>query len=105
MLPHILGPINSHLILWVKNFKIEQINRKLKPNIDKKEISEMVDDIRAPAAWRRPKTKIYDYNQDMGCAYYKVLFGQYAQSWNVLCSVAVLLIISMIRIEKFGFSP
>jgi len=31
----------------------------------------MVDDIRAPAAWRRPKTKIYDYNQDMGCAYYK----------------------------------
>ena len=32
----------------------------------------MVDDIRAPAAWRRPKTKIYDYNQDMGCAYYKV---------------------------------
>ena len=46
-------------------------------------LSEMVDDIRAPAAWRRPKTKIYDYNQDMGCAYYKVLFGQYAQSWNV----------------------
>ena len=78
MLPHILGPINSHLTLWVKNFKIEQIDKKIKDNIDKKEISEMVDDIRAPAAWRRPKTKIYDYNQDMGCAYYKVLFGQYA---------------------------
>lgn len=31
----------------------------------------MVDDIRAPAAWRRPKTKIYDYNQDLGSAYYK----------------------------------
>ena len=37
-----------------------------------KNFPEMVDDIRAPAAWRRPKTKIYDYNQDMGCAYYKV---------------------------------
>ena len=50
----------------------------------------MVDDIRAPAAWRRPKTKIYDYNQDMGCAYYKVLFSSSKSSsydiddWDVL---------------------
>ena len=57
----------------------------------------MVDDIRAPAAWRRPKTKIYDYNQDMGCAYYKV--------WAILNFFLVLLIILVSNIEMFGFSP
>ena len=39
-------------------------------------LADMVDDIRAPAAWRRPKTKIYDYNQDLGSAYYKVTSHQ-----------------------------
>jgi len=31
----------------------------------------MVDDMRPPTLWRRPKTKVYDYNQEFGCAYYK----------------------------------
>jgi hypothetical protein len=31
----------------------------------------MTDEIRAPILWRRPKTKVYDYNQEFGCAYYK----------------------------------
>ena len=44
----------------------------------------MVDDIRAPAAWRRPKTKIYDYNQDMGCAYYKVMSVSNLEMYNLL---------------------
>jgi len=29
-----------------------------------------VDDIRPPVLWRRPKTKIYDYNQRFGNSYY-----------------------------------
>jgi len=31
----------------------------------------MVDNIHPPTPWRRPRTKIYDYNQEFGCAYYK----------------------------------
>ena len=57
---------NSLLLLRGHHLKITD-HKKIEKNF-----SEMVDDIRAPAAWRRPKTKIYDYNQDMGCAYYKV---------------------------------
>ena len=53
-------------------WKYHEIYTAIIPPFSSPTIADMVDDIRAPAAWRRPKTKIYDYNQDLGSAYYKV---------------------------------
>ncbi|XP_023349242.1 uncharacterized protein LOC111718005 [Eurytemora carolleeae] len=30
-----------------------------------------MDDIKAPTAWRRPRSKVYDYNQVYGGSYYQ----------------------------------
>ena len=32
----------------------------------------MLDDVRKPFVWNKPKPKIYDYNQEITGCYYKV---------------------------------
>ena len=32
----------------------------------------MTEEVKAPAMWRKPRMKIYDYNQEFGGNYYQV---------------------------------